>query len=322
MLQPPSLKHVPRYPVTAFVAGVAIAATGLWWSGRNVDALMMDVRVWDKLELWRAFTSTLLHVNVVHLAFNLYWLWVFGTVVERVYGHVKTFGIYLLLAFGSALAEFSFLSGGVGLSGVGYGLWGLLWVLERRDARFAGTVDRQTSQTFVIWFFACIVMTITDVMPIANIAHGVGAVMGMLLGLAMSSQGKLKWNGYAGLAAVLAVGVLGSTLLWPSINFSRAAQAEVEYTGWKALESDENERAEKLLELSTRMRGARPTWYAWYNLGIARQRLKKYDTAIAAYEHAAQMPGAPTEAREAVQELKAYLSRKGLGREVRRETAD
>ncbi len=183
MLKPPSLRSIPRYPVTAAVAIFAIVVTGLWWSGESIEAFFMDVRVWERWELWRAFTSTLPHANFIHLAFNLYWLWVFGAVLENVYGHLRFAGIVLLLALASGLAEFSIFYGGVGLSGVGYGLWGMLWVLERRDARFAGTVDSQTSRTFVIWFFICIGLTVAEILPVGNVAHGAGAVMGALLGL-------------------------------------------------------------------------------------------------------------------------------------------
>src|SRR5688500_53326 len=146
MLKPPSLKRVLHYPVCAGVAVLALAITVLWWSGTNIDGFTMDAQVWERWELWRALTNTLPHTHLLHLAFNLYWFWVFGTVMEEIYGHLRFAGIVLLLAFGSALADFSLSSGGVGLSGVGYGLWAMLWILQKRDARFAGTVDGKTSR--------------------------------------------------------------------------------------------------------------------------------------------------------------------------------
>jgi len=212
MLQPPSLKHVPRYPVTTFVAGLALAVTGMWWSGQNIDGMVMNGRVWANWELWRALTCTLPHVSIFHVAFNLYWLWTFGTLVERVYGHLRCAGIFLLLAFGSSLAEFTFSHGGAGLSGVGYGLWGMLWILEKRDTRFTDAVDYQTSQLFMFWFFLCIVLTVANVMPVGNVAHGVGALMGALLGLAASSRGAVKWKSIVGLMAVVILGLAGSTV--------------------------------------------------------------------------------------------------------------
>src|SRR5690348_7485629 len=157
MLKPASLRDILYYPVTTSVAAAALVVTGLWWSGQEIDWLVTNVRVWEKWELWRALTSTLPHVNFYHLAFNLYWFWVFVTLVERVYGHLRFAGVVALLALGSSLAEFSLSEGGVGLSGVGYGLWGMLWVLNRRDPRFAGAVDRETTRIFAAWFLVCIV---------------------------------------------------------------------------------------------------------------------------------------------------------------------
>ena len=311
MVQPPSLKNLPRYPVTASVGGAALAVTIMWWSGRDIDPFIMNARVWEKWELWRALTSTLPHVNFFHLAFNLYWLWALGTFVERVYGHLRLAGIILLLALGSSLAEFALFYGGVGLSGVGYGLWGMLWVLEQHDARFAEAMDRQTSQTFVVWFFLCIALTLTDVMPVANAAHGAGAGIGALLGLAASAQGPVKWASSAGLAAVAILTLAGATVFWPWINLSKNAQPEVEHAGVEALERADNSKAVKLLEISARMRKAPAR--AWYNLGVAYERLGRYEDAAAAFEHAAQMPDATSEYRQAAEALR-YLAGKNRKR--------
>lgn len=302
MLRPPSLKYAPYYPITAGVAAGAIVVTGASWSGQDISGLLMNSDVWNRWQLWRALTATLPHVNFFHLAFNLYWLWTFGTLVERVYGHLKCAGIYLLLAFGSMLADFALLDGGVGLSGVGYGLWGMLMVLERRDARFADAVDRQTNQLFIGWFFLCIVLTVTNVMPVANIAHGAGAVMGMLLGLAITGNPSVKWKSRAGLVALLILSLLGATVFWPQVNLSKYAGSEIERAGLDALDHDDISRAMKLLEISAQRRNA-PA-HAWYNLGVAYQRAGRYEDAAAAFGHAAQMPDADSQIQHAAQDTK------------------
>ena len=310
MLAPPSLKNVLFYPVTAGVALAAMVVTGTWWSGQNIDGFVMNSRVCAGYELWRALTCTLPHANFFHLAFNLYWVWTFGALVEREYGHLKCAAIFLLLAFGSSLAEFTLFSGGVGLSGVGYGLWGMLWVLEKHDVRFAGAVDDQTSRLFVIWFFLCIALTLANVMPVANVAHGAGAILGVLLGLAASGSNAVKWKSIAGLIALIVMGLLGSTVLWPRVNLSADAEAETEWTGYEALQQNKNADAVKFLEMATRMRHAPSR--AWYNLGIAYARLGRFEDALTAYEHAAQMPDADGKAEQAAQQIEQYLTLKEL----------
>src|ERR1041385_2855842 len=119
MLQPPSLKSAPRFPVTVSVAAAATVVTGLGWTAPHaVQGAQMDLHVWDNWQVWRGLTSTLPHVNPFHLAFNLYWWWVFGTLLERLYGHLRFVGIVALLALSSSLAEFAVMQGGAGLSGV------------------------------------------------------------------------------------------------------------------------------------------------------------------------------------------------------------
>ena len=303
-MQPTPLKALPRYPVTAFIAAVSVTVTALWWSGRQIDPLFMADEVSPRWELWRALTSTLPHVNVFHLVFNLYWLWALGTILERSYGHLRFFGIVLILALGSSLAEFAVLNGGVGLSGIGYGLWAMLWVLQRRDPKFAGVLDPQTSQVFVGWFFLCIVLTVAAIMPVGNIAHGVGAALGALLGFTVTSTGPAKGWRSAGVTVVILLSLIGSTLLWPRLNISADAQAEVERAGVNALYRSDNARAAKLLELSAHMK--RAPAHAWYNLGIAYHRLGNYEAALGAYEHAAGMSDATKDMTKAAQDLKDY----------------
>ncbi|HEV2694896.1 MAG TPA: rhomboid family intramembrane serine protease [Verrucomicrobiae bacterium] len=306
MLRPTSLKEIPHYPVTASVSVAAIAVTIMWWTGQNVDAFFMDGQVWAKWELWRALSSTLPHVNFFHLAFNLYWFWIFGTLMERVFGHFRFAGLIVLLALGSMLAEFALSSGGVGLSGVGYGLWGMLWVLEKRDARFHDAVDEQTSRMFIGWFVLCIVLTVINVMPVANIAHGVGAVMGALLGLAISGKGSVKQTSRAGLAALLVFILAGATIFWPYINLSGHAEPEVERAALDALDQGKITPAVKLLTTATTMRHAPAR--AWYNLGIAYEKAGKFAEASTAFTHASQMPDSDSEMDQAAQNVKKLLN--------------
>jgi len=309
MLTPPSLKDALYYPVTASVLSLSIVITLMDWSGQSVNGLRMDGSIWEKWELWRALTATLIHGNFFHLAFNLYWLWTFGTFVEREFGHLCCVAIYVLLGLGSMLAEFTFLYGGIGLSGIGYGLWGMLWILEKNDIRFMGVVDDQTSWTFIGWFFLCIGLTVTHVMPVANIAHGVGALMGVMLGYAICGQPAQKWNSIAGLVAVTVFVVAGSTVFWPQVNFTEYACVEVEMAGINAYEHKDMTRAVKILEEAIHMRGA--TAGTWYNLALAYRGAGKIQEAVDAFEHAGQMPDADTDIQKVARELEKVLPKSG-----------
>jgi membrane associated rhomboid family serine protease len=155
---PPPLRSLHRYPVTAAVGLAAVGVSVAWWAGFDVEPLLLDVRGW-RGQPWRVLTSALPHVGLLHLVFNLYWLWVFGTRLEEALGSAATAALMGVLAVGSAAAQYAVSEPGVGLSGVGYGLFGLLGVAGRRDPRFAGVVDGRIVALFVGWAVACVALT-------------------------------------------------------------------------------------------------------------------------------------------------------------------
>jgi membrane associated rhomboid family serine protease len=301
MRRPPALSSVPRYPITVGIGLLATGVTLAWAYGIDISAAFMDFRACQG-QSWRFITSILPHSGYLHLAFNLYWLWVFGTLVEDLFGHLKMAALVVLFAAGSSAAEYAFLDGGVGLSGVGYGLFGLLWVLSSRDERFHGAVDGQTVALFVSWFFVCIVLTYTKIMPVANIAHGVGAVLGILTGFVIVSRGlrRIAWISLEGVTVILAF--LGASVARPYINFSPNAGEDIAYVAYLQLDSDQNERALDLYQQALRFNDHRADW--WYNTGIVYQRLNRSDEAADAYRHAAALDPKDVRYQKALQQLR------------------
>jgi predicted ribosomally synthesized peptide with SipW-like signal peptide len=282
--RPPEITHLPRFPVTGGTCLLAIGVTLAYWSNNvDVSPLMEDANI-RRGQLWRLVSSALPHGNFLHLAFNLYWTWVFGTLVEEVFGHLRTFAVFVLLAFGSGAAEYALLDGGIGLSGVGYGLFGMLWVLSRRDDRFADAVDANTTSTFVIWFFFCVVLDVTGMMPIANIAHGAGAALGALLGLAIAGTRVQRIPAAAGLAAFVVATLIGATVARPWINLSKTGGRGEFELGYKALEANRNDEAVRWLQDAVRISPKDAS--AWYDLAIAYGRTGKEAQSLDAYERA------------------------------------
>jgi tetratricopeptide (TPR) repeat protein len=208
---------------------------------------------------------------------------VLGTVVERVYGHAKTILLLALLAVGSNSLDFAFDQGGVGLSGVGYGLFGLLCVLSERDERFRGAMDRRTVQLFVGWFFLCIVTTLTHTFVVANVAHGAGAILGALAGLAITLANRRRAL-IANIVAIVLFGLWGATLGRPIVNVSSKAGFEEGKWGYDALLADQNQDAVRWLRDATKLQPKVPVY--WFDLGIAYERLGNMPAAMAAYQRA------------------------------------
>lgn len=281
-----------RYPATAGTIVLAVVATLWWWSGGSIDMLEENALL-SRGQVWRFVTSALPHVSLLHLAFNLYWCWVFGTLVEGVFGSLRTLGILVLLAAGSGAADYALMDGGVGLSGVGYGLFGLLWMLQRRDRRFADALNPQTVVLFVVWFFICIVTTIKGVMAVGNVAHGAGAALGALMGLAITATQYRKVAIAMPIVAV-AVCIAGATYLRPWTNLSADAGRDEAYRGYEALEAQRDEEAVAWCMRAAKLSPAMAE--NWTNLAIALERTGRESEAAAAFEEARKLdPGSTAE---------------------------
>jgi membrane associated rhomboid family serine protease len=205
-------REVPPF-LTYGIIAAAIVATLIFRSSPQFGRYLVAAlpMIWDG-ELWRLVTTVFPHGGFIHLAFNLYWTWRFGRDLEAWVGPLRFAGLFVFLALGSSAAEVLAGSSGVGLSGVVYGFFGLLYAL-RRDKDFAAMhMHPQVVQTFVVWFFLCIVLTYMDIMRIGNWAHGAGAVLGWLTGRAILSRQRIL--AVAGVSA-LAVALAGATLHMP-----------------------------------------------------------------------------------------------------------
>jgi membrane associated rhomboid family serine protease len=270
---------------------LAIAASIAWWSKIDVSPLFETPMI-RRGELWRLITSIFPHTNLLHLVFNVYWLWVFGTVVEQVHGHFRSAALIALFALGGGSLEFAFGLGGVGLSGVVYGFFGLLWVLSRRDDRFRDALDERSVKLFVSWFFFCIAMTVMHIFAVGNMAHGAGAVLGILTAITITQSTRRIVAG-ASIATILLFGLWGSTLGRPKINLSGQAGYEEAKWGYDALVAHRDREAVTWLGDAVTYQPKLPIY--WFDLGIAYQRLGETTAARAAYQKAHQLD--PDEAK-------------------------
>jgi membrane associated rhomboid family serine protease len=303
--RPPPISAFPRYPVTAGTALLAIGLTLAWWGKVDMSGIVDNALI-TRGQIWRLLSSTLLHVNVIHLAFNLCWLWIFGTKVEEEFGTIPALGIFALLGLSSSAAEFAIFEGGVGLSGINYGLFGMLWVLSRRDSRFSDSVDARTIQLMVVWFFICIATTITGVLGVANIAHGMGALLGAMLGWTISSpRGNTRSLRVTALASSVVALLVAAIILRPYLNLAPQAGMEEAVLGYEALEQNRFKQAAHWYRDATLM--APKNADNWYGLGFAYHKLKDYPHAAEAYARAARLAPQNHDYRVAAEAMNQYV---------------
>jgi membrane associated rhomboid family serine protease len=161
-------------------------------------------------QIWRPFTTTLLHGGVLHAFFNIYIVAVFGAAIEGWLRWHRMLLLVVFLAFVSSLPQFlwsNYLFPDpegfvriIGFSGVNYGLFGLLWVGRRYRGDLAAVCDRTTVETMVGWFFLCFLLTALGVLPVGNIAHTAGLGLGVLLSLTVFRREE-RWKWAPALAA-------------------------------------------------------------------------------------------------------------------------
>jgi rhomboid protease GluP len=141
-------------------------------------------------EYWRLWTVTLLHGSVLHLAFNMYALWLAGAIVERWYGPWRMLAFYLACAAAGSTASFVFAGDvpSVGASGAIFGLFGVLLT----SARFHHPVDRQSRGLVGQLMFLVVINIVFGLAPgtnVDNAAHLGGLAAGLWLGAIVPPTG-------------------------------------------------------------------------------------------------------------------------------------
>jgi membrane associated rhomboid family serine protease len=132
---------------------------------------------------WRLVTVTLVHGGLLHLAFNMYALYLVGPVVESLYGPVRMLLVYVATAATGSVASFvTSPIDGVGASGAVFGLFGLLLIGNRVYKPALGRQARAlTSQIGMLIAFNLVFGF--AVRGIDNAAHIGGLLAGAWLGL-------------------------------------------------------------------------------------------------------------------------------------------
>ncbi len=138
-------------------------------------------------EYWRLLTPVFLHFGLLHLAFNMLWLWEFGRRIEAARGALTLLAVLVLTGAGGNVAQY--LYGGTvmfgGMSGVIYGLLGYMWAWSRLRGQPALTLPPGIMTVMLVWLLVCMsgVLEAVGFGAIANAAHVGGLVLGVLLGL-------------------------------------------------------------------------------------------------------------------------------------------
>nr|WP_211354463.1 rhomboid family intramembrane serine protease [Stackebrandtia albiflava] len=160
-------------------------------------------------EYYRLVTSMFLHYGIIHLAFNMYVLWIIGRYLERDLGPLRYLGLYLVSGLGGGVATYLFadpMSFAAGASGSIFGLFGALLLVNRR-------LSRDNSGLYVLLGINLFI----TFLPGSNISitgHIGGLVTGLLLGWALSHAPRENRNLIQAGAFVAVIALFAAAVIW------------------------------------------------------------------------------------------------------------
>lgn len=159
---------------------------------------------------WGLITSNFLHTEIWHLAFNLYWIWIFGKKIESEINKIHYIFIVITAALISSLAQLGFSdSTGIGLSGIAYAFFGFLFVKGKISDEYKGFLEKKTINLFFVWLVLCVFLTQANIWTVGNAAHISGLIWGMALAFFSKFEIVKQWI----LGGVLFV-IIGLSFLW------------------------------------------------------------------------------------------------------------
>lgn len=194
-------------PVTRLLLGLNVGVFLLIFVGGKLGASILNrfsmapVLVASSHQYYRLITATFLHAGMLHIGFNMYALLLLGDQVERILGRWRYVALYLVAGIGGSAASFYFSppnSASIGASGAIFGLFGALFVIQRR-------LRADTNQILVV-----LLLNLFIGFAIPNIdwrAHAGGLVTGAVItaGYVYAGRGRTRSAVHAGIVAVVLV---------------------------------------------------------------------------------------------------------------------
>lgn len=156
-------------------------------------------------EPWRMLTAAFLHSqgSFLHIAFNMYALYILGKVLEPSMGRARFLALYLVSAVGGSLGVL-LLSGPlqyvVGASGAVFGLFGALFIIQRRRGGDVRQIVVLIAINAVIGF---VVPGIAWQAHLGGLLAGAACAAVIAYAPKGARQSRLQWLGIGGIVVIL-----------------------------------------------------------------------------------------------------------------------
>ena len=152
-------------------------------------------------EWYRLLSVVLVHGGLLHLASNMYALYLVGPIVEALYGPARFLAIYVITAIAASTASYVFvLQDAVGASGAIFGLFGILFVALRVHRPLLGRQARSLASQVGVLIVLNLALGFGLMgvgFGIDNAAHVGGVLAGGWLGLLIAPRAATLRNAFA-----------------------------------------------------------------------------------------------------------------------------
>lgn len=192
-----------RYPLLTFgimiitvliYVQIAVLPKPIQWDAVHKFGLYDRADIWAG-EYWSLFATAFIHLEFWHIAFNLYWFFIFAREIERVEGRIRLFSLVVTSAFFSGACELIFGNQvGIGLSGIVYALFGYIILREKTSEYYTNYITKRVSNLFVAWIFVCFGLSYLGLMNIANAAHVGGIGWGFFIASMCSNKPSVRFQ--------------------------------------------------------------------------------------------------------------------------------
>ncbi|MGM1029189.1 MAG: rhomboid family intramembrane serine protease [Actinomycetota bacterium] len=192
-------------PVTIAIFAVTALVGVLQILPGDLSSSLLFFLPYSLIEPWRIITYALVHVGVLHFAFNMLVLWMTGPAIEERIGRLPFLAAYIVSVAGAAVAVswFTPLSGVVGASGGIYALFGMLIGMQRMVGRVQPSLLIIVGINLVITFM---------VGSISWPAHVGGLMIGLALGFGIGFADQRMRRAKGATAAWLVIGAVAVVL--------------------------------------------------------------------------------------------------------------
>lgn len=201
--------------------------------------------LWEEQQSWRVVSTGVVHGSAVHLALNMWSVWVVVPWAERAWGACRTAAIFLLSSVLGCVASAAWAEAPlvVGASAGIMGVAGALWVARMYgNDRIRERLDLISSRGLGT-MLALMVLLGAVVPMIAQAGHLGGLIAGLALGLGF---GRGPGAGAVGVGAVLAA-IVGAAVVARAPSFRPGYH---EFRGYYFLDRGEDRLAAEALELA------------------------------------------------------------------------